>query len=286
MRIDELIAESVVTIDAALSDESTARLDAELLLAQVLKKQRSYLYAYPEALVTLEHLAEFYPLLQQRCDGQPMAYLLGEKEFWSLALSVDKRVLIPRPETEEMVEQVLNLPLPQQSVVADLGTGSGAIALALAKEKPQWFVVASDFSSEAVEVAKTNLQQCQKNCNQLAEQFLLLRADWLSAFARNSFDLIISNPPYIDALDTHLKQGDVRFEPLSALVSPNAGLADIEKIVAGADACLKAGGYLAIEHGYDQGGRIVALLDQQGYQDIVDHHDLAGMPRFVIAKKN
>jgi release factor glutamine methyltransferase len=285
MRIDELIAESVAVIDTALSGESTARLDAELLLSHVLKKQRSYLYAYPEVLLKPEHLAEFYPLLQQRCDGQPMAYLLGEKEFWSLSLSVDKRVLIPRPETEEMVEQVLDLPLPPQSVVADLGTGSGAIALALAKEKPHWFVDASDFSAQAVEVAKQNAQQCQENNNQAAEQFLLLRADWLSAFAENSFDLIVSNPPYIDALDAHLKQGDVQFEPLSALVSPNTGLADIEKIVAGADTCLKAGGYLAIEHGYDQGERIIALLDRHGYQDIVDHHDLAGIPRFVIARK-
>ena len=288
MRIDQLVRNSAEAINAAQhcdnKDKSdSARLDAELLVLHVLNKPRSFLYSHSDSIIDSDQLAATKHLVQRRCEGVPIAYLLGQKEFWSLMLTVDERVLIPRPETEAVVEYVLQLSLPAQACIADLGTGSGAIALALAVEKPDCFVVASDYSAAAVEVAYKNIQQLTTGFpnNALA----LLRGDWLSAFAKNSFDVVVSNPPYIHSQDPHLQQGDVRFEPLSALASKDKGYADIKCISRQAKRCLKSGGHLIIEHGYDQRDEVIKIVTAEGYLNVVDHDDLNAMPRFVTAIK-
>lgn len=283
MRLDQLVRNSAEVIAAAQHSDS-ARLDAELLVLHVLEKPRSFLYSHPESILNANQLATANYLVQRRCEGIPVAYLLGQKEFWSLMLMVDERVLIPRPETEAIIDYVLQLHLPEQASVIDLGTGSGAIALALASEKPSYFVVASDFSEGAIAVAKKNTQQLAANgsCHEIP----LLRGDWLSAFSENSFDLVVSNPPYIDEQDPHLQQGDVRFEPLSALVSKDSGYDDIKLISRQAKACLKNGGHLIIEHGYDQRETIIKIIEAEGYLNVVDHDDLNGMPRFITAVKS
>jgi release factor glutamine methyltransferase len=280
LRLDQLVRNCADAIATAQHSDS-ARLDAELLVLHVLEKPRSFLYSHPEFIINADQLAAVNHLVQRRCDGIPVAYLLGQKEFWSLMLKVDERVLIPRPETEAIIDYILQLNLPEQASVIDLGTGSGAIALALASEKPNYFVVASDYSEGALSVAKNNVQQLAANgaCHEIP----LLRGDWLSALAKNSFDLVVSNPPYIDAQDPHLQQGDVRFEPLSALVSKDSGYDDIKLISRQAKACLKSGGHLIIEHGYDQREAITKIVEAEGYLNVLDHDDLNAMPRFITA---
>jgi len=282
IRLDQLVRNSAEAIASAQHSDS-ARLDAELLVLQVLKKPRSFLYSHPECLIDADQLAAINQLLQRRCEGIPVAYLLGQKEFWSLMLAVDERVLIPRPETEAIIDYVLQLALPEQASIIDLGTGSGAIALALASEKPNYFIVASDYSEGALAVAKQNAQQLA--ANGVCHEVPLLRGDWLSALGKNTFDLVVSNPPYIDAQDPHLQQGDVRFEPLSALVSKDFGYDDIQIISRQAKDCLKSGGHLIIEHGYDQREAIIKMIEAEGYRSVIDHDDLNAMPRFVTAIK-
>lgn len=288
MRIDQLVRNSAEAINTAQHRDSknksdSARLDAELLVLHALNKPRSFLYSHSDFVVDSDQLAVVNHLVERRCEGVPIAYLLGQKEFWSLMLTVDERVLIPRPETEAIIEYVLQLSLPEQACVADLGTGSGAIALALVTEKPAYFVVASDYSAAALEVAYKNVQQLTAGLSN--NKLALLRGDWLSAFAKNSFDVVVANPPYIDSQDPHLQQGDVRFEPLSALVSGDKGYADIKCISQQAKSCLKSGGHLIIEHGYDQREEIIKIVEAEGYLKVVDCADLNAMPRFITAIK-
>ncbi|MDG1938609.1 MAG: peptide chain release factor N(5)-glutamine methyltransferase [Pseudomonadales bacterium] len=282
MRLDQLISNSTEAISAAQHSDS-ARLDAELLILHALKQSRSFLYAYPESIVNDDQLVAVNRLVQRRCEGEPVAYLLNQKEFWSVPLLVDERVLIPRPETEALIEYILQLPMAEQACIADLGTGSGAIALALSQENPSWSVTATDYSAGAIEVAQHNTQQFAEQ--HTGNKISLLRGDWLSAFTEECFDLIVSNPPYIDAQDPHLQQGDVRFEPRSALVSEEQGFADIKCISRQAQLCLKSGGHLIIEHGYDQREAIIKIIQAEGYLNVVDHSDLNAMPRFVTAIK-
>ncbi len=282
MRIDKLLKQTA----AKLAPDQGARLDAELLLCHVLEKPRSFLYAHPEFIVNTQAQIQIEQLLERRIVGEPLAYIIGYKEFWSLKLQVDRRVLVPRPETEEMVEQVLQLALPDQAVVADLGTGSGAIALALAVEKPQWQVLAIEYSADAVCVAAANIRSIQQQHARLqqAGQPALLRASWLSACVDNVFDLLVANPPYIDDNDPHLLRDGLPYEPAAALVSGSDGYADIDAIITQARRCLKPNGFLAIEHGYQQSEQVVSRLADSGYQDMTAYQDLAGNARFVIAR--
>ncbi len=257
--------------------DNTARdaaLDIELLLCHCLQQSRSYLRAWPELQVTDEVEARFNALLSRREQGEPVAYLTGERGFWSLDLIVSPATLIPRPETELLVEKSLDLLADKTKAhILDLGTGTGAIALALACERPQYKIVACDVEPEAVALAESNRRK-----NSLAN-VRILQSDWFSAVAEQRFDLIVSNPPYIDPEDPHLKQGDVRFEPRSALVADNHGLADIEKIISQASPFLYDNAWLLFEHGYNQGVAVRELLMQAGFEQVFTEQDLAGLDR-------
>ena len=258
----------------------TPRLDLEVLLCHVLDKPRSYLFTWPEKVLEQKTVMQFNELLQRRAEGEPIAHLTGEKEFWSLSLAVNATTLIPRPDTELLVETALNLLDKPTAHVLDLGTGTGAIALALANERPNWKIIAVDSVPEAVVLAEKNRQRLGLG------NVRLLQSHWFKEISRQKFDLIVTNPPYIDAGDPHLKAGDVRFEPDSALVSGNNGLADIELIISGAKDYLIDGGWLLIEHGYLQAEAVSALLNEQGYGQISTQHDMAGHPRLTLACLN
>lgn len=257
---------------AQLTASDSAKLDAELLVCFVLQRNRAWLYGFQDYLLGTAELERLEALLSQRRAGTPIAYITGQREFWSLMLNTNSSTLIPRPDTETLVEWALELPLLVNARVLDLGTGTGAIALALASEQPSWQVFGVDYQTAAVQLAQSNaiLNQLQ------AVQFI--QSDWFSAVT-GSFDLIVSNPPYIDAQDPHLSQGDVRFEPRSALVAAANGLADLEQIVATASHYLRPQGWLLLEHGYQQAQAVQALLHSHGFTHIETRHDLAGQPR-------
>ncbi|TNF36038.1 MAG: peptide chain release factor N(5)-glutamine methyltransferase [Gammaproteobacteria bacterium] len=258
---------------AATSD--SARLDAELLLSHLLQKPRSFLYARPDHELDVSQTQAWQQLFARRLAGEPMAYILGVREFRNLLLQVTPAVLIPRPETELLVE--LALPrIPAQGRVLDLGTGSGAIALAIADERRDAQVTAIDASAAALAVA-------QSNGERLGLPVRFLHGEWFAPVPGEVFDVIASNPPYIDAADPHLQQGDVRAEPRSALVAARNGLADLETIASEARAHLRDGGFLLLEHGYDQGKAVAACLQQLGYSDVCTHADMAGHDRVTIA---
>jgi release factor glutamine methyltransferase len=267
-----------------LADVSdSARLDVELLLAKALNKNRTYLYTWPEKTLTAGQQQQFNAYMQQRINGEPIAYIVGEKEFWSLMLSVNHSTLIPRPDTEIIVEAALELfaddaPSCQRQVI-DLGTGTGAIALALASEKPKWKIIAADNSREACDLAEHNRLRHQLN------NVTVIYSDWLNSIAVTEVDMIVSNPPYIAENDPHLLQGGVRYEPRAALTAKNNGLADIEKIAQQSRDILFASGWLLIEHGYQQGGKVLAILEANEYAHCRTIKDLAGQPRATFGQK-
>ena len=264
----------------AVSD--SARLDTEILLAHALDKNRTYLYTWPEKLLSEEQQKAFDQLMQRRVNGEPIAYIVGEKEFWSLLFFVDESTLIPRPDTEIIVETALSLfesdgPKMLRKVI-DLGTGTGAIALALASEKPDWDIIAADNSAAACELAKKNQQRHQ------LYNVTVLCSDWLAAVDVCDVDLIVSNPPYIQENDPHLSQGDVRFEPHSALTAKNNGLSDIETIALQAKNVLRSSGWLLIEHGYQQSEAVIDMLQKNQYISCRTVNDMAGQPRMTMGQ--
>lgn len=273
VRIDQLLAQ------AAQIDSPTAQLDTELLLAFVLDKPRSYLYAWPDKTVDEAHVAAFMALVERRQRGEPVAYLLGRQGFWTLDLEVAEHTLIPRADSELLVETALQL-ADDSSVrkVLDLGTGTGALALALASERPLWSVTGVDRIESAVALAQSN----QRHLQLTNVQFL--HSHWFSALSGQRYDLILSNPPYIAANDPHLQQGDVRFEPLSALVSGVDGLDDIREIIVQAPNYLTTDGWLLLEHGFDQAHAVRQLLGGAGFIDVYSRRDLSGHERISLGR--
>ncbi|HEX8541830.1 SAM-dependent methyltransferase [Pseudomonas syringae] len=264
---------------AELPDSPTARLDVELLLAAALGKPRSFLHTWPERIVSSEAALTFASYLQRRRTGEPVAYILGQQGFWKLDLEVAPHTLIPRPETEMLVEATLELvPGFAPTKVLDLGTGTGAIALALASERPLWQVTAVDRVIEAVALAERNRQRLH------LDNAKVLNSHWFSAIEGQQFDVIISNPPYIASEDPHLVAGDVRFEPSSALVAGADGLDDLRLIVDQAPAHLNAGGWLLLEHGYDQGVAVRDLLSSHGFEKIQTRRDLGEHERITFGR--
>ncbi|ALU44378.1 peptide chain release factor N(5)-glutamine methyltransferase [Pseudoalteromonas rubra] len=274
------LAQAIAWASSQLQSSSeSAKLDAEVLLLHILKKNRSYLFAWPEAELNAEQYQLFESLILRRKAGEPVAHLTGEREFWSLPLYVNNSTLIPRPDTETLVEHALTLPLPADARVVDLGTGTGAIVLALASEQPDWQLIGVDYSHDAVALAEKNRQRLG------FEHVQICQSDWFSALSEQRFDLIVSNPPYICESDEHLTQGDVRFEPLSALVAPEEGYADIRHITEQALQYLAPDGYLMFEHGYQQAAGVQQIFAQMNYRNILTIKDMAGCDRVTMAQK-
>ncbi|MFK8042449.1 peptide chain release factor N(5)-glutamine methyltransferase [Congregibacter sp.] len=247
--------------------------EAQLLLCAALDKPRSYLIAWPEADVPAAAEQRYRDWLQRRIQGVPIAYLLGSRDFWSLSLQVNEATLIPRADTELLIETALSLDLSGDSAALDLGTGSGAIALALAKERPFWRITAVEQSAEALDVARANGERLG------LQRIEWLQGDWFSELSGRRFSLIVSNPPYIADEDSHLSRGDLRFEPRSALASGVDGLDDIREIIDSAPMHLESGGHLFLEHGFAQGAAVRELLSAAGFSNVGSSRDLAGHER-------
>ena len=276
MRLDAAIADATNRLQD-ISD--SARLDAEILLCQTIDMPRSYLFAHPED--ELDELTQqrFETLLQRRLEGEPMAYISGIREFWSRELIVSPATLVPRPETELLVELALReIPRQAEWQILDLGTGSGAIAIALAAERPLSQITATDISAAALAVAAENVRQ-----NDLANVVCRL-GSWSTAVAGRQFNLIVSNPPYVREDDAALQK--LRHEPLSALASGQDGLRDIRLLASECIGLLADHGWLMLEHGAEQDKDIARILSSAGWTDIACHNDLAGKPRVTVARRN
>ncbi len=272
------ISELLRTARQQLPESPSAPYDAELLLMHSLQCTRSFLYAHATDNPTDDQCAQFSSLISQRAQGVPVAYLTGQREFWSLPLQVSPATLIPRPETELLVEVALDTYKGRQFVnLLDLGCGSGAIALALAHSRPGWSITASDSSVEALAIAQNNARALNLTT------IHWLESDWFNAIPQQLFDGILSNPPYLAWNDSHLEEGDVRYEPRSALVSGPDGLEALQQIILNAPNYLRAGGYLLLEHGYNQAETVAALLIARGFHTITCFHDLQGHPRVTQA---
>ncbi len=277
-RVAQLLTEGRATLSA-----DDGHREAELLLARALARDRAWLRAHDTDPVDVKTVARYREWLHRRSEGIPIAYLLGEREFWSLPLRVSPAVLIPRADSERLVELALDhIAVDRPTRVADLGTGSGAIALAIARERPQAQLVATDTSAAALAVANENA--CTFG---LSDRVRLHQGSWLAALTGEApFDVIVSNPPYIAAADPHLDQGDLRFEPLLALSSGPDGLDAIAEIVRSAAEHLVAGGWLLLEHGHDQAAAVRGLLGDAGFDAIRSDTDLGGNDRVSQGRKS
>ena len=273
MRIDAALRQARERLASSPSPD----LDAQVLLCHVLARPRSYLFTWPERELEAHQQQSFLALLARRERGEPVAHLTGEREFFGRNFSVTPDTLIPRPDTETLVELALKLGPAGPARVVDLGTGTGAIGVTLALERPQWQVTLTDLSAAALSVAGGNARQ-------LGAQVTLQQGSWLED-CRGPFDVIVSNPPYIDPADHHLDEGDVRFEPRSALVADQRGLADLATIITQSAARLVAGGWLLLEHGYQQGAQVRALMEAGRFDGVRTERDLGGNERVTVGRQ-
>ncbi|RTR02346.1 peptide chain release factor N(5)-glutamine methyltransferase [Halomonas nitroreducens] len=274
MRLDDLLRDAARRLAAAGSP--SARLDAEVLLCHVLGVDRTWLYTWGDRDAAADAETRFDALVAEREAGQPVAHLTGEREFWGLALATSPSTLIPRADTETLVEAALALAPEASGRLLDLGTGTGAVALAFASERPAWTVVGVDLRLEAVALARRNATRLG------IDNADFLSSDWFAALGGEHFDLIVANPPYLADDDPHLGQGDVRFEPRSALVAAEGGLADLYHLIEGGRAHLVPGGWLLLEHGATQGPAVREALCAAGYAAVTSRVDLAGHERVSL----
>lgn len=274
----QTLAQALEWASSQLVEVDTAKIDAEVMLLHVIHKQRSYLYTWPDERLTSEQVTAFKQMVERRVTGTPIAHIVGEREFWSLPFMVNPTTLIPRPDTEILVETALNLPLAEHAKVLDLGTGTGAIALSLAFERQDWQITAVDKVVEAVALAKANRD------NLKLSQVNILQSDWFDAITQYDFNLIVSNPPYIDEEDEHLSQGDVRFEPHSALTAGEHGYADLFHIAACARDYLAPGGYLLLEHGFGQAITVRNKMIALGYESVSTVRDFGSNDRCTLGR--
>lgn len=271
--LEDIIKKLTLTSD-------TPRLDAEILLAHVMQVSRAYLYGWPEKEVSTEQFALLMSLVERRLQHEPVPYIVGHQEFWSMDFVVTRDTLVPRPETELLVELVLKWMANRTVIdVADLGTGSGAIALAIAHERPAWRVCATDQSEKALAVAKRNAKHWK------VSNVTFQQGHWCRALPQKLFDIIVSNPPYIAEDDAHLLQKNLAYEPTSALVSGQDGLDAIREIIRDAREHLAENGYLLIEHGYDQAAIIRRLFEEVQYKEVVSYRDMSGIERVTVGKR-
>ncbi|TCV84155.1 peptide chain release factor N(5)-glutamine methyltransferase [Sulfurirhabdus autotrophica] len=274
-----LLNNQTLLAQALQLEKIEARIEAQALLSHTLGVSKAYLIAHRDEPLNPLQENQFQTLVAQRLKGEPIAYILGEREFYSLPFKVTPAVLIPRPETELLVELALaHIPQNTPLRILDLGTGSGAVAITLAKHRPLASVTAIDQSLEALNVARDNAARLATT------NITFLQSDWYQSVKHQIFDIIVSNPPYIAKNDIHLRQGDLRFEPISALASGIDGLTDIHTIVNGAKTHLSPGGWLLFEHGYDQAEACKALLDLHGFIHAESVNDLAKIPRVTLGK--
>ncbi len=279
MKLRDLLQGARDRLAAAGAEGTDPRLEAELLLAHALEVNRSFLFAHPEQEIPGERADRFRALVQRRARGEPVAYLLGRRGFWSLDLEVNPDVLVPRAETELLVEAALAyIPEGEDHRVADIGTGSGAIALAIARERPQAEVLGTDISPAAVEVARENGRRLAIGNVRFAlgEWCAPLEGDW---------DVVISNPPYIAETDPHLSRGDLRFEPRAALTPGADALAAYRAIIDGSPDCLRAGGWLLFEHGFEQGAAVRELLARGGFEAVDTRRDFQDHERVTLGRR-
>jgi release factor glutamine methyltransferase len=277
-RIESLLAEGIRTLAGGPAAAGATGLDAQLLLAAALAVPRAQLHSHPEAQATTAQAAGYRQLLARRAAGEPLAYLTGRREFWSLELAVTPAVLIPRPETELLVERALALG-PAEARAADLGTGSGAVALALARERPRWRLLATDVSAPALAVARANAAALG------AGNVEFRRGSWFEPLAAERFELLLSNPPYVAADDPVLEEDGLRREPRLALTPGGDALAHLRILARGAAAHLTPGGWLLLEHGATQGAAVRGELEAAGLAHVRSHHDLAGHERMTEGQR-
>jgi release factor glutamine methyltransferase len=281
MKLEALLSEAQCSIARSLAlPEAESRIESQILMRYALGDvTRAWLLTHEQVVPPLEQQEKFQLLLQCRLSGEPIAYILGRREFFGLNFNVTPDVLIPRPDTELLVELALEcIPREQPSRVLDLGTGSGAIAISVASQRPLAEVTAVDASAAALKVAHSNAEQLH------TPNVRLLQSDWFTALVGETFDVVVSNPPYIAQDDVHLTQGDLRFEPKNALASGEDGLDNIRAIVRVAPQHLTAGGWMLLEHGYDQAQQVADLLWAQGFTQVESRPDLAGVLRVTLGK--
>ena len=271
-----LIGECVKRFEELSNLSDSARLDVEILLAHVIGKDRTYLYTWPEKSITEHEYADFEVLLARRKKGEPIAHIIGEREFWSLPLYTNASTLIPRPDTEILVEWLVdNIDIQAPLKILDLGTGTGAIAIALASEFKNAEVTGVDFLTDSVTLAKKNVARHHLS------NIRIFQSDWFSN-VEGQFDFIVSNPPYIDESDPHLSEGDVRFEPMSALTAKQEGLADISYILSASESYLAPNGGVLLEHGWRQAEAVQGIFASEGFHDVETLQDYSGNDRITL----